>query len=153
LGAASEAAAATGYVLTVVRAQDLRERDPYRVGFLSANERYLHTQDSVAPLAAAGAVAMTAAVALGPRAACRGTRPLAWVALVAATGLIAGGTSLAVLEPGRIGDTQTYEPGRQTGALLASVGLPLLTYGARWLWTRRDPVRAARCSQADDPAR
>lgn len=94
-------------------------------------------RDRVVPLVAASSLALAAAIAVGPRTSCWRHRSLAWGAIVASTGLVAAGATLAIRTPDTLGTSQHESYSRQTGALLLGAALPLLTAGLKYVWQTR----------------
>ncbi len=135
LGVALQLAAVGTYLGTLHRAEELRQRDPSKAGFLSTADGYQRLATAVAPLALVGGLLCAQAVALGPRSSHWGSAPYAYAALGLGSALLAGAGWLAFHDSDRIGRSSLDEPDLQAAALVTGVALPLLTYGVSFFIT------------------
>lgn len=127
VGGAVEFAALATCALASRRAHLLSERDPFSEGFGRTATRYWRASNAVMPLAFAGGVLMSTAVALTERG--RGGRTWRLAAVVIGAAGLIGGTFLLAVRPPPIASLNANEPTRQAGSVVFSVSLPLVVYG------------------------
>lgn len=135
IGVALEVAAVGTYLGTLHRAEDLRQRDPSKSGFLTSADDYQRLATAVAPLALVGGLLCAQAVAMGPRSSHWGAAPYAYGALGIGAALLSGAGVLVFRDSDRVGRSSVDEPDLQAAALVTGAALPLLTYGVSFFIT------------------